>query len=361
MPAKTPSVDRRVVVFRWIVLLVASVIFGGGLEHLHLPAALLLGPMAAAVLLSTSGRAVRVAPPIFLLAQAVVGTMIARSMPPAVFIEIGKIWPIILFGVVFVVGLANGLGWLIARRGVLPGTTAVWGSSPGAATAMVIMSEAYGGDMRLVAMMQYVRVIMVASAASIVARLYIGGSLAEMPAIVWFPPIHWQAFAETMAVIAAGLVLSRLLRLATGAMVIPMGLAIGLQFFGLIEIELPPWLLAASYAIVGWSIGLRFTPAILSYAARALPTIIGSILVLIAVCAVFGMVLTRFAGVDPLSAYLASSPGGADAMAIISASVNVDMPFVMAMQTMRFILVLLTGPMVARFIASRLPASRPEA
>jgi uncharacterized membrane protein AbrB (regulator of aidB expression) len=37
------------------------------------------------------------------------------------------------------------------------------------------------------------------------------------------------------------------------------------------------------------------------------------------------------------------------------------MPFVMAMQTMRFILVLLTGPMVARFIASRLPASRPEA
>ena len=117
----------------------------------------------------------------------------------------------------------------------------------------------------------------------------------------------------------------------------------------------------ASYAIVGWSIGLRFTPAILSYAARALPTIIGSILVLIAVCAVFGMVLTRFAGVDPLSAYLASSPGGADAMAIISASVNVDMPFVMAMQTMRFILVLLTGPMVARFIASRLPASRPEA
>ena len=41
MPAKSPRVDRRVVVVRWIVLLVASVILGGGLEHLRLPAALL--------------------------------------------------------------------------------------------------------------------------------------------------------------------------------------------------------------------------------------------------------------------------------------------------------------------------------
>ena len=41
---------------------------------------------------------------------------------------------------------------------MLPGTTAVWGSSPGAATAMVLMAEAFGADARLVAFMQYLRV-----------------------------------------------------------------------------------------------------------------------------------------------------------------------------------------------------------
>ena len=38
---------------------------------------------------------------------------------------------------------------------MLPGTTALWGTSPGAASVMTIMAESYGADMRLVAFMQY--------------------------------------------------------------------------------------------------------------------------------------------------------------------------------------------------------------
>jgi uncharacterized membrane protein AbrB (regulator of aidB expression) len=45
------------------------------------------------------------------------------------------------------------------------------------------------------------------------------------------------------------------------------------------------------------------------------------------------------------------SPGGADSVAIIAASSNVDLPFVMARQTARFILVLLVGPTLARTVA----------
>ena len=53
------------------------------------------------------------------------------------------------------------LGYLISRWKVLPGTTAVWGSTPGAASAMVLMADAFGADARLVAFMQYLRVIFV--------------------------------------------------------------------------------------------------------------------------------------------------------------------------------------------------------
>ena len=56
-------------------------------------------------------------------------------------------------------------------------------------------------------------------------------------------------------------------------------------------------------------------------------------------------------GTDPLTAYLATSPGGADAVAIIAASSPVDMPFVMAMQIGRLFVAILVGPSLARIIA----------
>ncbi|HUO98599.1 MAG TPA: AbrB family transcriptional regulator, partial [Rhizomicrobium sp.] len=67
----------------------------------------------------------------------------------------------------------------------------------------------------------------------------------------------------------------------------------------------------------------------------------------------FGLVLTKIAGIDPLTAYLATSPGGADSVAIIAASSKVDAPFVMSMQMARFAAVLATGPALARFLAGR--------
>ena len=50
---------------------------------------------------------------------------------------------------------------------------------------------------------------------------------------------------------------------------------------------------------------------------------------------------------------LATSPGGVDSEIVIAASTKVDMPFVMGLQTVRLISVLLIGPALAPFVASR--------
>ena len=141
-------------------------------------------------------------------------------------------------------------------------------------------------------------------------------------------------------------------------MLLPLGLGIALQNAGLITIELPLWLLAARYAIVGWSTGLGFNRTILRHAAQALPRVLMSILVLMAVCGGLAVLLVVVAGIDPLTAYLATSPGGADSAAIIAMASNVDVAFVMAMQTTRLVLVLLIGPSLAGFIARRAGASK---
>ncbi len=348
-----PAPGFRAIALRWAVLLSVSATISIVFELFHLPAALLLGPMLGAILLGVNGRAVSVPRPAFMVAQGVVGTLMARAMPPTVLGEILSAWPVIVVGVASVVLTANVIGYALARFRVLPGTTAVWGASPGAATAMVIMAEAYGGDTRLVAVMQYLRVLIVATTASLAARFYLDATLTGGTAAAWFPPVHLASLTATLAVIAAGLTVSRVFHLTTGAMILPMLFAIGLQGAGVLTVELPPVLLAVSYAICGWAIGGRFNREIIVYAARALPTILLAIIVLIGICAVYAGVLAAVTGVDFLTAYLATSPGGADSVAIIAASSNVDMSFVMAMQTMRFFMVLFTGPATARFIADR--------
>ncbi len=81
-------------------------------------------------------------------------------------------------------------GWLLVRYSSLPGATGAWGSSPGGASAMVVMAQEYGADVRLVALMQYLRVLFVVGAAVMVVRFALGGEAQEMTQqIVWFPPL----------------------------------------------------------------------------------------------------------------------------------------------------------------------------
>jgi len=341
-----------------IFLIVVSLIFVVTLQALHLPAAILLGCMCGAILLAVGEVGVHISRILFAAAQGVVGCLIARSMQPAIAVEIIKDWPVVLLVVFSVIATSGALGWLLMRSRVLPGTTAVWGLAPGAATAMVLMADAHGADTRLVAFMQYLRVVLVTVVASAVTRLWVTTSVVTTSvvptaALPWFPPLAWAPLAATLLVVLLGVAAARRWRIPSGALVVPMVFGVVLQGGGVLTIELPPVLLAVSYAIIGWSIGLRFTRPILAHAARALPRVLASILALMAICAGFAALLTLLAGVDPLTAYLATSPGGADAVAIIAASSPVDLPFVMAMQIARFIAVLLIGPHLSRFIAKR--------
>jgi len=320
---------------RWTVLIVLSLLFAAGLEQLQLPAALMLGPMAAAILMASAGGAVRIARPIFFGAQGVVGVMIVSFFPSSVLAKILSGWPIFAAGTLSTLIAAGLLGWAMARSRVLPGTTAIWGSSPGAATAMTLMSESYGADMRLVAFMQYTRVVACAVVATLVARLI--GVSAAAPPVDWLSLSSWSGVAAPLAIALAGAIAGVWLRIPGGALL------------------LPTPILAASYAVIGWAIGMRFSTETLAHAARAFPRVLASILALIAVCGGFAAVLVRVAGIDPVTAYLATSPGGADSVAIIAASTRVDIPFVMAMQAARFLLVLIAGPALARFL-SRPPA-----
>jgi len=312
-----------------------------------LPAAFLLGSMGAAMVLVGFGSTLRLPAWIFPFAQGVVGCLIARSFTPELFRTISQHLALFIVPTATVLLVSTTIGIVLTRLRVLPGSTALWGSFPGAATAMVLLSDSFGGDMRLVALMQYLRVAVVVTMASLVGHLWsAGGSSIHHPP--WLAPVAWPAFWVILGLVTiCGLIVPRL-KIPAGALLIPMAAATLLQNFVSLKIELPQPLLAGSYLIVGWTIGLRFTRDVFRQAARALPRVLASVIILVGICAAIGWVLAHIANLDGLTAYLATSPGGVDSIAIIAAGTPVDAPLVIAIQTGRLLAVLLLGPFLAR-------------
>ncbi|MEI5682158.1 MULTISPECIES: AbrB family transcriptional regulator [unclassified Mesorhizobium] len=354
-PVRPPTPEplaRMAPGMQWGLIVLVSLVFAGLLELAGLPAALLLGPMFAGILAGTNGATVRLPQPLFFSAQAIIGCLIAASVELEILTFFLRDWPLFMGTVIATLVASSFLGWLISRWKVLPGTTAVWGTAPGASTAMVLMAGAFGADARLVAFMQYLRVIFVSVAAAVIARLWVDTSGVVLPAVDWFPAIDWQPFLSTLGIAVVGGLVGRLLRLPSPYFLGSMFLGVALHLTGYVSFQLPEWLLAISYAAVGWTIGLNFNRTILRHAARALPQIIFSVLALMAFCGALAWMLSHYLGIDPLTAYLATSPGGMDSVAIIAAaSNNVDISFVMALQTARFLFVLLFGPSIAKLVA----------
>jgi membrane AbrB-like protein len=336
----------------WAWLAIASGMAALGLARAGFPAALLLGPMLVAIAFGAAGTTLRVPRWAFLGAQGVVGCLIARSVNPTLLVSLAHGWVTIITVVLTTVIASAFVGWLLAKFGHLGASTAAWGSAPGAAAAMTAMSEEFGADPRLVAIMQYVRVLVVVLTASLVSRVVLGmGNLPATPTSTAPPWPPLLPLLETCAIAFGGVWVGRMLRFPAGALLVPLIIGAVLHATGIVDITLPIWLLGLAYAIVGWYIGLIFTRETVRAALRALPQLVGATIGLIALCALSAWMLAGLLHVDPLTAYLATTPGGLDSVAIIALGSGSNISLVLAVQTVRVFVVVLTGPPIAKLIA----------
>src|SRR5689334_3859664 len=99
---------------QWAALLGATIIGVGAFELARLPAALLLGAIAAAIGLSWFDARVRIPPWAFVIAQGFVGCLVARAITPAILMTILSRWPMFLFLIGAVIAFATALGYALA-------------------------------------------------------------------------------------------------------------------------------------------------------------------------------------------------------------------------------------------------------
>jgi membrane AbrB-like protein len=358
--ASAPVPTQRLGAWRqpqqWLSLLALSGIISAGWGALGLPAALLLGPMIGGIVFGVNAAHLTVPRAPYLGAQAVIGAMVSAGITPSILVSFSHqylLFCVVMFGTLLG---AAGIGWLISRTGLIPGATAVYGTSPGAASAMVVLGEAEGADARLVAFMQYSRVLLVAVAAALVAHFWAHVGSTHTPGAPWLSPVHWGHLAIVLGLALLGQQLARLLRLQAWALLGPMILLSALHAAGWVSIDLPRWLLAAAYALLGWHIGLGFRRDALIHAGRALPVVVAAAVCLMGLCGALAWCLTRLAHTDALTAYLATSPGGIDSVAIIAASTpQVDLPFVLALQAVRLVFVICLAPFITRLVVRHWP------
>ena len=345
----------------WVLLGIGSVLAGLLAQVTGTPAAWLVGPMLVAVAWALATpehlrmpRWARVA------SLAVVGGVLAGTFRPSVLPLLATNW----LSVILVVGgtllLSLTAGLLLTRVAHIDGKTAALGTLPGAASGMLAMSGPLGADPRLVAVMQYTRVVVVVFSAALVSRLGLVPGTAPQPnsaqglqssASQGAALVHdaWLTYGLTALVATAGALAGTRLRLPAGALIGPLVLGVVLEELGVMHLAWPPGLPQAAFLILGVYVGLLFDRASIKRAGRLFPVVLASAVGLALACAGLGWALAALTEIDGLTAYLATAPGGIDSVAVMALGSGADAPLVLAVQMLRLFAVVLAGAVLGRW------------
>ena len=343
---------------QWLSLLLLSIALVTALTVSHVPAALLLGPMLVGILFAVSGSSIRLPRGFTIAAQAILGCLIAQAIDAQLITIVGNHWALLALFSLATMFIAAGLGWFITRAGWLPGTAAIWGLSPGAASAMVLLADDFGADRRIVALMQYSRIALVALAAILVAKLIDhpsslsanSASRGEIAQWLALPPA--ASIIATSALAATAVVIALYFRKASLALFIPALAGAAMQGVGWIDVSTPPLLSAVAFGTTGIYVGLSFNREALIHSLALLPKMLLAVIAMIALCGLLSVAFCKlWPGTDPLTAYLALSPGGIDAAVIIAATTDVSLPLILAAQFVRLMIVIAGAPALATWLA----------
>jgi membrane AbrB-like protein len=329
-------------------LIVAAL--GGILFHLiGFPAGLVSGSVLAVALAALAGRPMIVPTPIARVTFVLVGISLGAVVTPETLKGI-MVWPL------SVAALAIATGCMIVATTAYlrfvhgwDALSALLGASPGGLAQVMALSAEYGADLRAVAVVQTIRVVLLTVGLPAALALFgLAGSGA--PAA--------QAPVGSLMELAILIVVSTLTAFATLWFHLPGGLLFGamigsgvLHGAGIIDAVLPWWATSAGVVGLGATAGARFTntsPRVLmSYIGAAF----GSFAIAAAIAACFALMVASMFSIRIADLVVAFSPGAQDTMMVLALALHLDPVFVGAHHVARFLVVSLAVPILARRIA----------
>jgi membrane AbrB-like protein len=213
------------------------------------------------------------------------------------------------------------------------------------------MARELGADERMVAVLQYLRVLLIVVLMPVVATGLYGASPGSGSGAGGSGPGWLVGLLFAVGCGVVGLLAGRWVRLPVAALLAPMLLAAVVDLSGLGHgARVPGAVGTAAFLVIGLQVGVSFTRDSVATIGRALPLALTVILGLIVASAGLGAVLAAATGASALDGYLATTPGGLYAVLATATGSGADATFVLAVQVLRLFVMLLSAPLLARFL-----------
>ena len=307
---------------------------------LHTPIPWMLGPLFSLAILRVAGVDVGVPTPVRYGGQWIIGTSLGLYFTPSVVREVAGLWYLLAAGAVFAVAVGYVSALALARMSGLDRTTALFASVPGGAAEMAVLGERFGARVDRVAAAQSVRILIVVAIIPAIYTLvgvhgadpYVQGAKTFVPmGFVWL----------MMATAAGGLVFQRF-RVPNAFVLGSLAVAIPLTAMEVDLSAMPQIASNIGQCLLGCALGSRFQRDFLQGAHRFVGAVVVSVLLAIALSAVFGIGLAVASGLHPATLVLGTAPGGIAEMCITAKVLQLGVPLVTAFQVARLIVILLT-------------------
>jgi membrane AbrB-like protein len=224
-------------------------------------------------------------------------------------------------------------------------------AAPGGMSQVLALGAELGGDLRAIAIVQSIRVVVIA--VGLPAGLAVLGLVGHaQPRATG--PLSIDVLDELAILLAA----SSIVAIIAYRVRFPGGLLFGamltsaiLHGSGLIHAVMPWWVANAAMVAMGAITGSRFANTsprmLLNFVAAAF----GSFAVAVAICAIFAAVLLKVLSLHAAEVMIAFAPGSVDAMMLLALALNLDPVYVGAHHLTRIFFVSLTMPLLARHSA----------
>ena len=337
-------------------LLIATV-GGVALGVTGFPAGWLSGSMLAVAAAALAGRPVMVPAALTSAIFVLIGISLGAVVTPETLHGMAA-WPlsiaVLLVAVVCMHAAAMAYLQYFHR---LDAVSALLAAAPGVLSQAMVLSTETGADLRAVAIVQTMRVVIVSVGmpAGLVAL-----GLAAAPARTLGGPFSLEIVPELALLVAA----STLVAIVFHRLRFPGGLLFGamlcsaiLHGGGYIHAVMPWWVANAAMMALGAITGARFANTPFRLLMNYIGAAFGSFAVATAIAAVFVLGLTSILSFRIADAIIAFAPGAVDTMMILALALNLDPVYVGAHHLARIFFVSLTMPFAVR-LAVR-PASLP--
>ncbi len=348
MPPATPALRTLAETAETLIIALAG---GAAFTLLGMPAGLVSGSVLAVAAAALLQRPVKVPVPLARACYVVIGILLGAVVTPQT-LKGFTAWPLsiaLLMTAAVCMMVATTTYLQVVHR--WDRLSALMGASPGSMAQVIALSVDLGADLRAVAIVQTMRVLLLTL--GLPTGLALFGLVAPAMSLARGP-----AGGSSVAELALLVAVSTAAAIAAWRLRFPGGLLFGamagsgvLHGTGLVHAVLPWWIASASVIVLGATVGARFADTPLRTLIGYLGAGFGSFAVSLSVATLFVLIVTRLFPFPIANVVIAFSPGAQDTMMVLALALHLDPVYVGAHHIARFLVVSFSIAIAARRIA----------